>query len=103
MKGARAHLHVVGLQDHAALIGPEALQRENEALEGFFRAHVRGDGIGHVGHDLWILGRMYGDGARGTVSAGGPGIKAMPRRYRRRNLNRALTMPKAARAAAFDR
>ena len=40
MKGARAHFHVVGLQDHAALFGPEPLQSENEALERTFRAHM---------------------------------------------------------------
>jgi hypothetical protein len=42
MEGARAHLHVVGLQDHAALLGPEPLEREDEALERTFRAHMGG-------------------------------------------------------------
>ena len=34
MEGAGAHLHVVGLEDDAALFGPVALQREDQALEG---------------------------------------------------------------------
>jgi hypothetical protein len=33
MEGAGAHLHVVGLQDDAAALGPEALQGKDEALE----------------------------------------------------------------------
>ena len=33
VEGAGAHLHVVGLQDHAALLGPEALQRQDQVLE----------------------------------------------------------------------
>ncbi len=33
MKRARAHLHVVGLQDHAALLGPEGLQARGSAPE----------------------------------------------------------------------
>ena len=41
MKRARSHFHVVGLQDHAALVRPEPLQGENETLERAFRAHVR--------------------------------------------------------------
>ena len=45
MKGAGAHFHVVGLQDHAALIGPEPLQSENEALERTFRAHMGRQGV----------------------------------------------------------
>jgi len=40
MKGARAHFHIVRLQDHAALIGPEPLQSQDKALERAFRAHV---------------------------------------------------------------
>jgi len=45
MKGARPHLDVIGLQDHAALIRPEILQSEDEGLEavavGGARSHVR--------------------------------------------------------------
>ena len=40
---ARAHLHVVGLQDHATLLGPVPLQREQEVLEGAGR-------LGHFQH-----------------------------------------------------
>ena len=42
MEGAGAHLHVVGLQDHAALIRPVALQRQDQALERALGAHVGG-------------------------------------------------------------
>jgi len=45
MKSAGSHFHIVGLQDDAALIGPEPLQGQDESLERAFRAHVRGDGI----------------------------------------------------------
>ena len=41
MKGARADFHVIGLQDHAAVIRPITLQRQDQALERAFRAHVR--------------------------------------------------------------
>jgi hypothetical protein len=34
MEGAGADFHVVGLQDHAALLRPEALQRQDDILEG---------------------------------------------------------------------
>ena len=34
MEGRRPHLHVVGLKDDAALIGPEALQPQDQILEG---------------------------------------------------------------------
>ncbi len=40
---ARADLHVVGLQDHATLLGPVPLQREQEVLEGAGR-------LGHFRH-----------------------------------------------------
>ena len=40
---ARANLHVVGLQDHATLLGPIPLQREQEVLEGAGR-------LGHFQH-----------------------------------------------------
>ncbi len=45
MKGARAHFHVVGLQDHAALLGPESLQRQDQPLERAF-----GGKFGRIGH-----------------------------------------------------
>src|SRR5450759_5778095 len=38
MKGAGADFHVVGLKDDAALVGPVALQYENEFLESARRA-----------------------------------------------------------------
>ena len=34
VEGAGAHFHVVGLQHHAALLGPVVLQGENQVLEG---------------------------------------------------------------------
>ena len=34
VEGAGAHLHVVGLQDDAALLGPVALERQDQVLEG---------------------------------------------------------------------
>ncbi len=43
---AGTHLHVVGLQDHAALVRPELLERQDETLEGVPRVHV-GRQIGH--------------------------------------------------------
>jgi hypothetical protein len=49
MKGAGADLHVVGLQDDAALVGPEALQRQDQALKRAFRAHMSGQIVGHKG------------------------------------------------------
>ena len=33
MKGARTHWHIVGLQYHAAVISPVALQGQNKVLE----------------------------------------------------------------------
>ncbi len=34
MEGAGAHLHVVGLEDDAALVGPEALEPQDQVLKG---------------------------------------------------------------------
>ncbi len=64
VKGARAHLHVVGLQDHAALVGPEALQGEDEALERLFRAHM--------GRQRVHFGRFYGLVKRAETIGGTP-------------------------------
>ncbi len=36
VEGACAHLHVVGLQDHATLLGPVTLQGEDQSLEGAY-------------------------------------------------------------------
>ena len=47
MEGAGAHLHVVGLQDDAAVVRPIALQRQDQALERALGAHVGGQ-IGHA-------------------------------------------------------
>ena len=33
VEGSRAHFHVVGLEQHAALLGPVALQRQDQVLE----------------------------------------------------------------------
>ena len=49
MEGAGADLHVVGLQDDAALVGPEPLKRQDQALERAFRAHMGGKFVGHEG------------------------------------------------------
>lgn len=35
VEGARAHFHVDRLQNHAAVISPEFLQGQDQALEGF--------------------------------------------------------------------
>ena len=42
---AGADLHVVGLQDDAALLRPETLQRQDQTLERAFRL----EGVGHFG------------------------------------------------------
>ena len=70
MKGAGAHLHVVGLQDHAALGGPVALQRQDQVLEGgggwpILRVHGRG----RLGRSLIEKAREYSRQARGLASA----------------------------------
>src|SRR5579871_4564262 len=72
VKGTGAHLHVIGLQDDAALLRPEALQRKNKPLERTFRAHMGGQRI----HRLNSLAES-GSKTRGTVSAADEGIKAM--------------------------
>ena len=46
VEGARAHLHVIGLQNHAALVRPVRLQLEYQVLEG---ARRRGSGWTHAG------------------------------------------------------
>ena len=50
MEGAGADFHVVGLQDDAALVGPIALQRQDQALERALRAHMGGN-VGHAGFE----------------------------------------------------
>jgi hypothetical protein len=35
MEGARPHLHVIGLENHAALARPEGVQGEDDVLEAF--------------------------------------------------------------------
>jgi hypothetical protein len=41
VESSRAHLHIVGLENHASLLRPVALQREDNILkcEGFFCCH----------------------------------------------------------------
>ena len=39
MKSARAHLHVVGLENEAALLRPEILERKDEVLKGLRLVH----------------------------------------------------------------
>ena len=41
VEGAGAHLHVVGLQDDAALLAPELLQRQDQVLERLARPQPR--------------------------------------------------------------
>jgi hypothetical protein len=48
VKGAGAHFHIVGLQYHAALLGPILLQREDQILK------CRGRCCGH-GHCLRVV------------------------------------------------
>ena len=71
VKGAGADFHVIGLQDHAAVIRPITLERQDQSLERAFRAHMRGQGIHRRDRS------SRGVQARGTVSAGTSGIKAM--------------------------
>ena len=47
VKRARAHLHVVGLQHHAAVVRPIALQGQDQPLERVPGAHVSGRCFGH--------------------------------------------------------
>src|SRR5262245_26559635 len=47
MEGAGADLHVVGLQDHAAVVRPIALQRQDQALERTLRTHMGGKIVAH--------------------------------------------------------
>ena len=42
MERAGAHLHVVGLQDHAALLAPELLQRQDQVLKQLGRSQAGG-------------------------------------------------------------
>ena len=41
MEGPRAHLHVIGLQEHAALRAPISMQREDQVLEAEGQEVVR--------------------------------------------------------------
>src|SRR5579862_3473396 len=41
MKGPRPHLDIIGLENHATLIGPEFLQRKDERLEAIARRSTR--------------------------------------------------------------
>ena len=43
MERAGPHLHVVGLQDDAAVVGPIALERQDQPLERAFGAHMGGE------------------------------------------------------------
>src|SRR5690348_7391431 len=74
MKGAGPHFHVIGLQDHAALLSPEPLKRQDEALERSFRAHM---GWQRFHRRRGLAGMIL---RRGTVFARGSGIKAMAAR-----------------------
>jgi hypothetical protein len=48
MEGAGADLHVVGLQDHAAVVRPIALQCQDQSLERALGTHVGGEIVAHV-------------------------------------------------------
>jgi hypothetical protein len=48
MEGAGADLHVVGLQDHAAVVRPIALQCQDQSLERALETHVGGEMVAHV-------------------------------------------------------
>src|SRR5258708_33601174 len=65
MKSACSDLHIVRLQDHAALIGPEPLQSKNEALERAFRAHVGGYGVHRPIRSSRGVGKRAGPYRRG--------------------------------------
>ena len=68
MEGAGADLHVVGLQDHAAVVGPVALQRQDQPLERPLRAHMGGK----IGHFSWISWKI----SMGEPSRTAPPVKA---------------------------
>ena len=72
MEGAGADLHVVGLQDDAAALRPERLQRQNEGLEG-------GAVAGHAWTiiDLRCGHSPLSSAARTILPAPGP-VKATP-------------------------
>ncbi len=46
VKGARAHTHVVGLQNEAPIRAPEIVEREDHVLKGFLRITVHAAGNG---------------------------------------------------------
>src|SRR5690606_22099544 len=48
VEGAGAHFHIVGLQDHAALFGPELLQGQDQVLEGAHGGRSLAHGISPV-------------------------------------------------------
>ena len=97
MEGAGAHLHVVGLQDHAALLRPVSLQRQDQRLEaglGIGRGAIAGRSASSGDGRLWcgatyrpppegqargMLGASPRSGSRALPQAGAP-----PRRHRRR-------------------
>src|SRR5690606_34026392 len=76
MEGPRTHLHVVGLQDHAALLGPEALQRKDQALEGLggrvCLCHVFHRSTVKKGRSIQCGGAAYS--MAGHLSAAGSGM-----------------------------
>jgi len=59
MEGAGTDLHVVGLQDDAALVGPEACSARS-SLKRAFRAHMSGQIVGHEGSRRGRAGETFG-------------------------------------------
>ncbi len=53
MERTRADFHVVGLQDDAAMVGPIALQRQDQALKRTLGTHVRRQGIHRKSLTVW--------------------------------------------------
>ncbi len=69
MKRAGADLHVVGLEDHAAIVRPEALQRQDQALKRSLGAHVVGQ-VRHESARRFEDARYLAVAARGGQAAG---------------------------------
>ena len=83
MKGAGAHLHVVRLQDDAAVVGPIALQRQDQPLERPLGTHVGGKIVAHS---------VRRNGERPSVRAGAVDLPAELPRVK--NVGRSDRMPR---------
>ena len=70
MERAGADFHVIGLQDHAAIIRPETLQRQDQTLERPLGPHMRGRaGLGHRAESFRFHGETRAE-PKGPESGG---------------------------------